>query len=55
MKTTNLFKIQCPKFKSNNILINGPGGVEIKVVSHEVVDNQDANHPRFFPFPLPFD
>lgn len=47
MKATNLFKIQCPKLKSNKIIINSPSNVEIKVVSHGEVENQDSNHPRF--------
>jgi hypothetical protein len=42
---TNLFKIQGPKVKGNKIIINGPSSVEIKVVSHREVENQDSNHP----------
>jgi hypothetical protein len=45
VKGTNLFKIQGPKVKSNKIIINGPSSVEIKVVSHEEVENQGSNHP----------
>jgi hypothetical protein len=42
---TILFKIQGPKDKSNKIITNGPSSVEIKVVSHGKVENQDLNHP----------
>jgi hypothetical protein len=45
MKSTNLFKIQGPKVKSNKIITNGSSSVEIKVVSHGEVENQDSNHP----------
>jgi hypothetical protein len=45
MKATNLFKLQGPKVKSNKIIINGSSSVEIKVVSHGEVENQDSNYP----------
>jgi hypothetical protein len=44
VKATNLFKIQGPKVKSNNIITNGPSSVEIKVVSYGEVESQDSNH-----------
>ena len=37
--------IQDPKVKGNKIIIKGPSSVEIKVVSHGEVENQDLNHP----------
>jgi hypothetical protein len=52
VKATNLFKIQSPKVKSNKIIISGPTIVEIKVVSHEELENQYSTHPGFWFFSL---
>ena len=47
MEANSLFKIQCPKVKLSKILIRGSDKVEIKVVNHEEVVNQDSNNPLF--------
>ena len=42
--------IQGPKVKSNEIIINGPSSVQIKVVIQGEMVNQDSNLPRFCTF-----